>query len=350
MKLAIHYRPGSYSDRWITYCTEKLIPYKLVSCYDSDIIEQLADCNGLLWHWTTSDYKAALFARQLILSLEKKKFRVFPDVNSSWHYDDKVGQKYLLEAINAPFIKSYVFYSKQEAINWVNKATFPKVFKLRNGASSSNVKLIKNKQIAKQIINKAFKSGFSRAEPINRLKQRFWILKKDKNKASLKKFINGIGRMFIMPEGEILRNKEKGYVFFQDFIAGNTYDTRVVVIGDKCFGARRYCRPGDFRASGSGLFTYDPALMNMEMVRISFDVAKRLDTQSLAFDFILDKGKPKIIEISYCFAIECCDDAPGFWDSSLNWHDENVNLQKYIIEDFIKSLSKRTSRTEKIAI
>ena len=72
----------------------------------------------------------------------------------------KLGQKYLLEAIGAPCIPSYVFYDKKDAIKWLNKTTFPKVFKLRGGASSVNVKLIKNRKQAIKIIRKSFTKGF----------------------------------------------------------------------------------------------------------------------------------------------------------------------------------------------
>jgi hypothetical protein len=38
MKIAIHHKSGSFSERWIEYCKEKDIPYMLVNCYDTDII------------------------------------------------------------------------------------------------------------------------------------------------------------------------------------------------------------------------------------------------------------------------------------------------------------------------
>lgn len=341
VKIAIHSRKGSFSGRWIQYCHSNNIPYKLVNCYDTKIIKQIQDCDGLMWHWNTSDNKAALFARQLILSLEKTKLKVFPDVNTSWHYDDKVGQKYLLEAIDAPFVNSYVFYSKSEAVNWIKNTSFPKVFKLRNGAGSYNVKLVNSKEKAKHLIDKAFGSGFNRADPFSRLRERIRILKRDKNRKSAKTAIKGFARLIVQKENEKLRNKEKGYIYFQDFIPDNTYDTRIVVIGNRCFGARRFCRPHDFRASGSGLFTYNPDLIDKKMIQIAFEVSKNIGAQSLAFDFIIDKGNPKIVEISYCYAIECCDDAPGYWDSNLTWHDEEVNLQYYIIKDFINLIEKQ---------
>jgi len=46
MKIAIHHTIGSFSDRWIDYCKINSIDYKLVNCYDSDIIFQLSDCDA----------------------------------------------------------------------------------------------------------------------------------------------------------------------------------------------------------------------------------------------------------------------------------------------------------------
>lgn len=230
MKIAIHDLAGSFSDRWIKYCDENQVPYKLVNCYDSDIVAQLDDCKGLMWHWNLNDYKAALFARQLTLSLEKKGIKVFPDFNTAWHYDDKVGQKYLLEAIGAPLVKSYVFYSRQEALDWLNKTTFPKVFKLRVGAGSVNVSLVKTKKIAKQLIKKAFGKGFSHINRFSSLKDRFWVLKRDKDMHAVRGILSGFARMFIPTEVERFSHNEKGYIYFQDFISNNAYDTRLIEI------------------------------------------------------------------------------------------------------------------------
>ena len=339
MKIAIHHKPESFSDRWISYCQEKQIAFKLVNCYDSDIMAHLDDCRGLMWHWDQNDYKAALFARQLTISLEKKGIKVFPDVNTAWHFDDKVGQKYLLEAIGAPLVKSYVFYSRQEAMNWLNKTTFPKVFKLRGGAGSLNVSLAKTKKKARRLVKKAFGIGFSQVNRFSRLKHRFWVLKRDKNIQALRGVLSGFARMLIPTEVERLSPNEKGYIYFQDFIPENKYDTRLVVIGDRCFGIRRYCRKGDFRASGTGILGYEPELFDKKSIQSAFDTAKKLKTQSIALDFIWDGQEPAIAEISYCFTMgKSYDDCPGYWDSNLNWHEKIVNPQFFMIEDFIEEL------------
>lgn len=50
MKIAIADRKGSYSDYWITYCEENNIPFIRVNPYDSDIIDQVKDCDAFMWH------------------------------------------------------------------------------------------------------------------------------------------------------------------------------------------------------------------------------------------------------------------------------------------------------------
>lgn len=335
MKIAIHRDNGSFSDRWISYCEEEKIEYKIVNCFDNDIILQLNDCNGLMWHWILNDYKAMLFARQLALSLEKKGINMFPDVSTSWHYNDKLGQKYLMEAIEAPLVNSCVFYTKKEALEWIESAKFPKVFKLRGGSGSVNVSLVKSKRKARYLINKAFNKGFSHINRINRLKNRIWDFKKERRISTFIKVLAGIGRIFIPNEIERFSHNEKGYVYFQDFIPNNEFDTRLVVVGNRCFGVRRYCRKGDFRASGSGVYDVNPDLINIECVRIAFQVAEQVGAQSIAYDFVMDAGIPKIVEISYCFPLGAPDECVGYWDKNLVWHEEPINAEIFMIQDFI---------------
>jgi len=338
MKLAIHFEKGGFSDRWISYCETENISYKIVNCYDSNIISQLNDCNGLMWHWTLSNYKSVIFARQLVKSLEKKGISIFPDVYTSWHYDDKLGQKYLLEAIDAPLVKSYVFYTKREALDWLEKTTFPKVFKLRGGAGSINVSLIKTKEKAEYLVTKAFGKGFSPINRIHRLEDRIWVLRRDKNYSAFKKVLTGFARIVIPNEVERFSHNERGYIYFQDFIPENEYDTRLFVVGNKCFGFRRFCRKGDFRASGSGLWDPNPIHINKKSINIAFIVANKLGSQSIAFDFIIDGQIPKIIEISYCFPLSAPDCCPGYWDENLEWHEEKINAEVFMIIDFLKNL------------
>ena len=112
MKIFIHERKGSFSDRWISYCKQKNIKFEILDCFDSNIISRLNDGDVLLWHWDQTSGVSLTFARYVVFALEAKHVKVFPDIKTCWHYDDKVAQKYLLEAIGAPLIPSYVFYDR----------------------------------------------------------------------------------------------------------------------------------------------------------------------------------------------------------------------------------------------
>jgi hypothetical protein len=340
IKLAIHHRENTFSTRWIDYCKKHNIKYKIVNCYDTDIIDQLKGFSGLLWQWSHEDYRAQNFARQLIYSLEKIGIPVFPNYNSCWHFDDKIGQKYLFEALKAPLVPSYVFYDKASAINWIEKATFPKVFKLRGGAGSFNVSLIKNKYQAKRIVAKAFVNGFPLINKMAGIKQRLWILKRDKNVKALIHLAKGLLRLVVPKEGLNLLPRQKGYVYFQDYLPDNLFDDRIIIIGQRAIAVRRHNRQGDFRASGSGVKSYDKRLFSLETIKLAFDLSKLIGGNSLAFDFIFDgSGRSHVVEVSYSFIIgEFYDNCPGYWDEQLNWHDDNVDPQRYIIEDFISSL------------
>jgi len=341
MKLAIHHRKGSFSDRWIQYCEDHQVTYKLVNCSQSSIVEQLAECDGLMWNWNLTDFRNRLICRQLCSSLEVTGKKMFPDYKTSWHYDDKVGQKYLLESINAPLVPSYIFYNKLDALKWIRNTRFPKVFKLRCGAGSLNVKLASSRKEAIRLTSIAFGKGFN---PVSSYSNDFKT--KTRRITSLKALLQKLKRLpaslQAIRESNRYTGTERGYVYFQDFIPSNNFDIRIIVIGKRAFGIKRMVRAGDFRASGSGNIIFDSEQIDIRCVKLSFDTAFKLGSQCIAFDYIFYNEQPLIVEISYDFAIKAYDPCPGFWDQELCWHAGSFNPQYFMVEDFIESLSNTT--------
>lgn len=337
MKVAIHHRKSGFSQKWIDYCEKNRINFKLVNCYQSDIVQQLSDCDALMWHFHHANPKDILFAKQLLFSLETSGKLVFPDFHSSWHFDDKVGQKYLLESINAPLVNSYVFYSKEDAMNWIEQTTFPKVFKLRGGASSGGVRLVKNRTHAVRLVNKAFGTGFRQYDPYDSLKE---IKRKYKSGGTkINDLIEGIGRFVIRTDFEKTVGNERGYIYFQDFIPDNTDDIRVTFVHNKCFASRRKVRPGDFRASGSGLVDWDVTHVPEKALEIAFDVSHRLKLQTGAFDFVLLDGEPLIVEMSYAFGYHPNHASAGYWDHNLTFHPGAFDPYGWMVEIVIDALN-----------
>jgi len=341
MKIAIHRRNGSFSDRWIEYCENNRINFIIVNAYSNSIVQDLEGCIGFMWHWHHTDYKAHILARQLTHTLEIKGIKIFPSLDTCWHFDDKIAQKYLFESLNLPYIKTEVFYDKKDAIKWVNETTFPKVFKLKGGAGSSNVVLIKNKNDAIKKINIAFKRGFNLVERSSYFKRKLYNFKNDKTWKNFLKLNKGIYKYLFPNKENYLLPVQKGYVYFQDFVDNNTYDTRTVTIGERTLGVRRYNRQNDFRASGSGKVRFTRELIDIEAVKLSFKIAKKLNSQSLACDFIYENDMLKIVEISYGIKAGLpSEDFMGYWDDSLNWYEGGFKVEYWMIEDFINSLKK----------
>ncbi|MCH6236483.1 hypothetical protein [Cognataquiflexum rubidum] len=223
-------------------------------------------------------------------------------------------------------------------MEWINQTSFPKVFKLRNGASSWNVKLIKDKNEAQKIINIAFGIGFSHEpSPLDNFKEIWRKYKKGKVKFDS---VKGAIKKFVFPKRN--RNeshREIGYVYFQEFIPNNLYDIRIVIINNKGYGFRRKVRENDFRASGSGEFDFKRTSFPIDCIKIGFEIASKYRLQSAAFDFVIDaSGKPLIVEVSYAFAssgnYKNCE---GFWDNELNWYPGPFNPYGWMVETLLNS-------------
>lgn len=333
--LAIHHRPGSFSDNWIKYCEQNSIPYKLVDCYSSEIVQDLQKCDVLLWHWAHYDSKAVLFARQLIYSLEMIGKKVFPSYKTCWHFDDKIGQKYLLESLGAPLVPSHIFYNKKRALEWARYTTYPKVFKLRGGASSENVRIVKNYSTAKKLIQCAFSRGFKAKSRFRFLEERMWHFRRDKNISSFLNISKGVARLFIPKQAELQLPIQKNYVYFQDFISQNDHDIRVIVIGMRAFAIKRMVRDGDFRASGSGKIIYNPDEIPGQCIKLAFELSRKLGSQCLACDFVFDENIPLLVEISYGFAQKGYLTCPGHWNENLEWIEGPFHPENFMLEDIL---------------
>jgi len=336
--LAIHDSRSGFHPHWVDYCRTNAIPYKAVDCYASNIVEQLRDCRALLWHHSHSDPRDILIARQILFALEQSGLTVFPDFRTAWHFDDKVAQKYLFEAMDIPRLPTYVFVEKASAIEWASRTDYPKVFKLRHGASSSGVRLVHNEKQARRLIRRAFGRGFPVYSPWGNLKERVYKWRQGESTAI--DLAKGVGRLFYPPRFSKVLGRQTGYVYFQDFAPDNDSDLRITVVGDKVYGVRRWVRPGDFRASGGGRTAYGPNQVDIEAVAMAFDLTKKLGSSCLAFDIVRGPdGCLAVIEVSYGFRFR--GNCQYFWDSHLNWHAAKFRPEHWMVEFVLNKLDRK---------
>lgn len=339
LPIAIHDEPGSFSDGWIKYCEINKIPFIRVNCFDNDIVSKLSEARGLMWHWHHADPAAALFARQLTQSLESIGIAVFPNSKTAWHFDDKLGQKYLFESLNIPHVPSFAFYEKEKALDFVKSKGLPLVFKLTRGAGSMNVKLLTKSSEARRAVSRSFGRGWPSRSRTYSLKESLWHFNRDRTLKSLVGIGKGVVRLLIPNSATRASGVESSYVYFQEFVENNDSDIRVIVIGKKAFAIRRYVRDGDFRASGSGVIKSSPKLIPIDCIKIAYEAVHKMNAQVAALDFVLSDEGPLVVEVSYGFVSALYTNCEGFWDDQLVWHEAKIEPENFIIQEFIQELN-----------
>ena len=322
------------SPRWAELLQGAGHKIKWVDVRKPDILEQIKGCDGFMWRHIHS-FQDRQIARRLLPVIENELgLEVYPNQATCWHYDDKISQYYLLSAAGVPIPKTFVCFDYEQAMEWVRTANFPLVLKLWTGASSENVVLVRSLSEAEVWIKRLFGDGLEHMK-------RPYIFQRGKFYWRLYYSARILLKGNYPP---VPWELHKNYVLFQEFLPDNQFDTRITVIGNRAFGLRRFNRPNDFRASGSGRLDADQTKIDLESVRLAFWAARGLGTQSLAFD-ILRRGKELVIsEISYTYVSWAVHNCPGHWEleeDELAWKAGQMWPEEAQIQDFVKRFVKR---------
>ena len=311
-----HKDPEKYHDKWAHFLTNRGVRVKWVNLLSDNYLNEVSGCNGLMWRWL-HNWQDKQSARPILCTIQEYlKVPTFPDVKTCWHYDEKVSQYYLLSAVKAPMPRTWVFWDKETAIEWAESADYPVVFKLSVGAGSSNVLLIRTKSEALNLIMASFTTGIY---PYT---------------------MNEFRSEITQPQPPHLK-PEFDYIYFQEYLSGNAFDTRITIIGNRAFGYRRFNRPDDFRASGSGLIDHDMSKIDKKCVSIAFKISEQCNFSSMAYDFIYKDGMPLVCEISYTFVDYLVYNCPGYWDRDLNRTEGHMWPEQAQVDDFVEFLSGR---------
>ncbi|MCX7048098.1 MAG: hypothetical protein NTX50_21765 [Candidatus Sumerlaeota bacterium] len=345
----------NYSEKWERFLRARGVETRALDLLAPDALDQARGCDGVMWRWlhTPQDKQSA---QRILFVIERcLKIPVFPNVNTSWHFDEKIAQFYLLEALGAPMPKTWLFWDRERAESWARKAAYPVVFKFSSGAGSANVILVNSAAQAMELIQRAFTTG---CYP--------YLMNEYRRPRGLELFAHPLeaamrardSMRYIWSAEYPLPNTawwkpERGYAYFQEFLPGNTFDTRISVIGNRAFGFRRFNRGSDFRASGSGDLSTDPAAVDQRCIRTAFQISQRGEFQSMAYDFLLKDGVPVIVEISYGFVDSAVQSCQGHWElqgaadnGEIVWKDGAIWPEEAQVEDFLQAIASGSSKAK----
>ncbi|HMP76419.1 MAG TPA: hypothetical protein PKE12_09000 [Kiritimatiellia bacterium] len=346
IRVAVERQGAGFQERWIPALERHGASPLPVDLRSPGILDILRGVDAVMWHpW---HHAADLqLARRLLPILERElHLPVFPNLRALQTFDDKIAQHYLFQAHQLPTPKTWVFWTRAEAGAWAAQARFPVVAKLASGAGSSQVRLIQNAREAGQWINAAFsRSGILAEDPFPRTmpawEQTARRLARRLRHAACCAGAALTGRYPPLPREQWVPQKD--VVYFQEFLAGNTHDTRVTVIGNRAFGYRRWNRPGDFRASGSGSIDHTPEAVDPRCLRLALEAAARIGNQSLACDILQREGTgdPLLVEVSFGYVSRVVQECPGFWTPDLTWVPGSVWPEDAHVEDMLALIQQR---------
>ena len=339
--------PEGFSERWEAALREQKVQIRRLDLLGTQPLKQVEGCAGVMWHWYHYPSEIRWAALPLLRVIEERlRIPVFPDLATCWHFDDKIAQSYLLEALEIPCPKTWIFWREADARAWCEQAEYPVVAKLSGGAGSTNVRLIRSVSEARAYVEECFSgAGVVARPPLPAgAGARAWARAKRAAKRAAQALPYVLADRFPALPDQTYWMPHKNYALFQEFMTGNEFDTRVTVVGERAFAFRRLNRPGDFRASGSGRIDHDPGAIDVRCVAAAFAATRRLGAQSVAFDFLFrgHTREPVVAEISYAYADGAVEKCPGHWDSRLQWREGHLWPEEAHVEDFLARIRNGT--------
>jgi glutathione synthase/RimK-type ligase-like ATP-grasp enzyme len=336
-KAAIHLeRYGKISDtiqRYRDILELNNIETFYVDVNDLNFWQVIEEVDLFIFRYSVYDDQKQIAQKIIPVIQNQYNKKVFPDMNTCWAYDDKIKQAMLLQKNGFPFAASWYFFDKQKALQWLQQADYPLVFKLTSGSRSQNVLYVKDYPAAAKIVKLMFRNGV-KTDNIRLPGSTFYkdfTIKHYLHEAACK-----LKRLINDEDLSSYWSSQKNYCLFQKYLPNNNYDTRITIIGKRAFGVMREMRKDDFRASGSGKLIFDLKQIDIEMVKNAFNISKELGFQCMGYDFMYDDSKqPKIIEMSYTFPDIAIDNAEGYWDENMNFHKMRNCTQYYQLCDLL---------------
>lgn len=283
------------------------ISFKYYDIGANDWIEKALQFDFIVWR-PSSDPASQYIAKNKIyvLNIVMKKV-CYPSFHEIWTYEDKINAQYLYKINNLPEIPTFITNNIDDAINYAQKARYPIISKITCGSSSYGVEIIHNKRKAIKLIRNVFSKNGRRT---------YWKYQ-----------------------------RQKDYIYFQQFIHQALFDLRVIVVGNKLLGYYRYPKRGDFRASGSGII--EKKEIPSEALELAFKVKNIFNTNFLSTDMLFNQntGEYMIIESSIFIGVDTSEQLiingiPGFYQrtspETYNFIEGRFWVQELVLKEVLE--------------
>ncbi len=202
-------------------------------------------------------------------------------------HEDKIIQSLLLKQLDINSPRAWYISSSNSLKLLTSELTFPAVMKQNAGYASKSVFLCHNSQALKRNFKKIVLTERSFADAIleSYRKIKFWG-----------KYPQLTGKALI-----------------QEFLPNDGFDFKVLIFWDIIFILKRYSKPNDWKASGSGLFEFISEV-DRELLEFALDAREKINAPYLSLDILLSGDQYYLIEFQAThFGLITMESQTSFW-------------------------------------
>lgn len=261
------------------------------------------------------------FVEDVIYAIQMQEGILIPRYEFLRCHNNKVFMELLRDLLNTPIInniKSHCYGTFEELLQDSEKYNGRYILKSAVGAKSKNVYRATN---IKQILNIARKIARK-----HDLKMELWEVLRSLRYKNYQK-----------------ESKYRKKFLIQNYIDGLDRDYKVLVFGKKYYVLERKIKKDDFRASGSGIFSY-PTDVDSVILDFSCSLYNLFDVPNIAFDIGYNKKECFLFEFqALMFGTYTVENAQFFYHKTdQNWslvNEQSILEKEYVISicDYIRS-------------
>jgi glutathione synthase/RimK-type ligase-like ATP-grasp enzyme len=249
--LGIFTEPSGWESHYIAACEELGVAYQLIDILAPDWWKQVVSTpvSGYLVRASGDrEVRKQLYIERLWFVRQHTNTPMYPDYTGILLYENKRIQTYWMEIHNIPHITTWIFYRKDEAIQFLdNHKVWPLVSKPNLGGGGEGVLMVRSAGKGRRLVQRVFTR---------------W------------KFFNpGITRWrkWRFLKYPVMDDRQHNYLFFQQYIPSK-WEWRIIKVGDTYFGHQKLAKKG--LHSGSGLVGH------VEPPKELFEMVKEISTKS----------------------------------------------------------------------
>lgn len=329
---------------WIDACIKRRdeVSFERINLTSCDWIERIERSNAdwfLLKPGGYTNHFKQLYDERVIV-MDQLGLNLYPNCKEVLIYENKRFLSFWLRANKIPHPETNVFYSHNEAKDFLNSINFPIVAKTNIGASGSGVKILRSKSDALKYADGVF-SGKGASKRVGPDLTKGGLFKRGLNLILNPNLLRKRLRTYKTLAGET----QTKFLILQEFIP-HEFEWRVVRIGDSFF-AHKKLKLGE-KASGSLEKNYNnPPLDLLDFVK---SITDEHELRSQAVDVFEYDGGYKVNEMqcifgqSDSFQMKVDDRIGRYVHLDGNWQfeegDFNGNESFDTRMDFILSISK----------